>query len=145
MKTSRSGNLAPLKRIEAPGDRAERLVQQASRKERPLRTHLAKQLLGACADYQALKPGEYAAKRPELAQAAVQDAVKARATDIHISPAVDEVRVRFRIDGTICDVAALTAEQGRCLTNQFKALANLDPVARFTPKDSHAHFALDGA
>jgi general secretion pathway protein E len=36
-------------------------------------------------------------------------------------------------------------EQGKWLTNQFKALANLDPIVRFTPKDSHAHLTLNGA
>jgi general secretion pathway protein E len=50
----------------------------------------------------------------------------------------------MRIDGTLSDVADLPLQVGHCLTNQFKALASLDPVTRFTPKDSHFRFSADG-
>ena len=82
-------------------------------------------------------------QRPDLARALVADALKARASDIHLEPRTAETRIRFRIDGGIIDVASLTGEQAKWLLNQFKAVANLDPVAAFTPKDSHARCRLD--
>jgi general secretion pathway protein E len=87
---------------------------------------------------------EHGIRRADLPQALVRDAIKARASDIHIDPTLDGVRIRFRIDGILTDVAGLSTEQGKYLGNQFKALANLDPIVRFTPKDSHAHLALPG-
>lgn len=121
-------------------------IQPTRGKERQIRTHLVKHLLDAFSNYdRALKSDGDVPGRPEFPRAILQDALIARASDIHIEPGLDDIRVRFRIDGAISDVAALTAEQGKWLTNQFKALANLDPVARFTPKDSHAHFLLNGS
>ena len=111
---------------------------------RQLRTKLAKRLnklLFACGEDTDSR--EHLANRPDLAQALVEDAIGARASDIHLEPGPSEVRVRLRIDGAVSDVAALTLEQGRWLTNQFSALANLDPVVRFTPTDSHARLTVD--
>ncbi|HVY71005.1 MAG TPA: GspE/PulE family protein [Verrucomicrobiae bacterium] len=81
---------------------------------------------------------------PDLARALVEDALAARASDIHLEPRQTGVCVRLRVDGAITDVASLTLEEGRWVTNQFKALANLDPVARFTPRDSHARVGIPG-
>jgi hypothetical protein len=39
----------------------------------------------------------------------------------------------------------LPAEQARIVVNQFKAISDLDPVIRFTPKDTRATVELDGA
>jgi general secretion pathway protein E len=113
--------------------------------ERPLRPQLVKGLLELLAQYAVtVDSGEHVAHRPELPQALVTDAVKARASDIHIEPFGDGVRIRFRIDGILSDVANVSAEQGKWLTNQFKAVVNLDPIVRFTPKDSHGHIPLNG-
>jgi len=37
----------------------------------------------------------------------IEEAVKSRASDIHIEPKEDKIRVRFRIDGTLHDVISL--------------------------------------
>jgi type II secretory ATPase GspE/PulE/Tfp pilus assembly ATPase PilB-like protein len=113
--------------------------------ERPLRPQLAKNLLDLLAGYAtAAEHSEYLAHRAELPPALVADAVKARASDIHIEPFGDGVRIRLRIDGILSDVANVSAEQGKWLSNQFKAVVNLDPIVRFTPKDSHGHIPLNG-
>src|SRR5688500_6701906 len=46
------------------------------------------------------------------ANALLTDAVRERASDIHLDSQQDEVRVRFRIDGTPHDVALLPTERG---------------------------------
>ena len=45
------------------------------------------------------------ADRPDLAHALVEDALAARASDIHLEPQDAEIRVRLRIDGAVSDVA----------------------------------------
>ena len=62
--------------------------------------------------------------------------MKHRVSDIHIEPQASNVRIRFRIDGIVCDVAATEKETCQLLINQFKAMAGLDPIIRFTPRDA---------
>lgn len=116
-----------------------------SEEPRPIRANLAKRLLAACAACKnAAEPQEHVASRPEIAHALLEDAFTARASDIHLEPRDSGMRVRLRIDGVVSDVASLSVELGKWLRNQFKVLANLDPVVRFTPKDSHARVVLNG-
>ena len=89
-------------------------------------------------------PAEHQRTQPLIAVPLIQDALRARASDIHIEPQTGECRLRFRIDGTVCDVANIAKEAGQLLINQFKAIAGLDPVVRFTPRDAHARVAHNG-
>jgi type II secretory ATPase GspE/PulE/Tfp pilus assembly ATPase PilB-like protein len=81
---------------------------------------------------------------PSLAFALLLDAERARASDLHFEPRSTGTRLRFRIDGVLSDVADLSAEEGRVVLNQFKAIADLDPVTHFTTKDTRATIELDG-
>lgn len=81
---------------------------------------------------------------PDLAQLLVSDAFVAGASDIHIEPHRDGARVRIRLDGAVWDVAHIPVAIGKTLVNQFKTVANLDPIVRFTPRDAHASVPLDG-
>jgi type II secretory ATPase GspE/PulE/Tfp pilus assembly ATPase PilB-like protein len=82
---------------------------------------------------------------PALAFALLLDAQRARASDLHFEPRTTGTRLRFRIDGVLSDVADLSPEQGRVVLNQFKAVADLDPVVHFITKDTRATIELDGA
>jgi general secretion pathway protein E len=81
----------------------------------------------------------------EISLALLRDAQRARVSDIHFEPHTSGMRLRFRIDGALSDVAELPAEQARIVVNQFKAISDLDPVTRFTAKDTRATVELDGA
>ncbi len=58
-----------------------------------------------------------------------------RASDIHIEPQQDRLRIRFRIDGVLHDVARLPPSLGAPLASRVKLLANLDIVDRHRPQD----------
>src|SRR5689334_14446787 len=73
------------------------------------------------------KPGEADTTGP-WAHGLLADARRARATDIHLDSQRDDVRVRFRIDGAMREVASLTAEHGLRLLRYFKVNSNLDPA-----------------
>jgi general secretion pathway protein E len=79
---------------------------------------------------------------PDLAYALILDAHRERASDIHIEPRSDSYRLRLRIDGLLHDAASLAVPQARILLNQFKAMSDLDPIVRFTPKDTRATVIL---
>ena len=70
------------------------------------------------------------------AGALLHDACRERASDIHIDPDTSGYRIRFRIDGVIVDAGLLSTEQGKRVVNQFKALAQIDPVAKFVPEEA---------
>ena len=79
---------------------------------------------------------------PDLAYALILDAQRERASDVHIEPMSESYRLRVRIDGCLHDAAILNVPQARILLNQFKAISELDPIVRFTPKDTRATVML---
>lgn len=75
--------------------------------------------------------------QPELwSTLLLQDAVRTRATDIHVDPRSDGARIRFRIDGEVLDAAHVPGDVGQQLVNQMKVLARLDPMLSATPLES---------
>jgi len=65
----------------------------------------------------------------------VEEAVKARASDIHIEPEEDRLRVRYRIDGTLQDLMSLPVNIHLALISRIKILANLNIADRHRPQD----------
>lgn len=81
---------------------------------------------------------------PDLVTPLLEDCTSLQASDIHIEPHHNGARLRVRLDGVVCDVAHLSIATGKTLVNQLKAMAGLDPIARFTPQESHATVPLGG-
>jgi len=65
----------------------------------------------------------------------IEEAVKARASDIHIEPQEDRVRIRYRIDGTLQDTMSLPISVHRALISRIKILAELNIADHFRPQD----------
>jgi general secretion pathway protein E len=65
----------------------------------------------------------------------VDEAVKARASDIHIEPEEDKVRVRYRIDGTLQDTMSLPLNIHRALISRIKILGEMNIADHFRPQD----------
>ena len=117
------------------------LISQPSgqAKKSELRTDFVRELLSELREL-VEEPGTL--ETPALAHALVVDAKRERASDIHIEPKSDGYRVRLRIDGALHDAAVLHVSQARILLNQFKVISDVDPVVRFTPKDTRATIML---
>ncbi|MBI1336449.1 MAG: type II/IV secretion system protein [Phycisphaera sp.] len=79
-----------------------------------------------------------------LAEDMIRDAVRERATDIHIDPQSVGSRIRLRVDGRVIDTAVLNEMQTHRLVNQVKTLADIDPVKTFAPEDARLTYELDG-
>lgn len=67
----------------------------------------------------------------------ISQAVKARSTDIHIEPMEDRVRVRFRIDGFLQEVARLPLAAHGALISRLKIMSAMDIAERRRPQDGH--------
>ena len=65
----------------------------------------------------------------------IEEAIKARASDIHIEPQEDRVRIRYRIDGTLQDTMSLPINVHRALISRIKILAELNIADHFRPQD----------
>jgi general secretion pathway protein E len=65
----------------------------------------------------------------------VEEAVKARASDIHIEPEEDKLRIRYRIDGTLQDTMSLPLSIHRALISRIKILAEMNIADHFRPQD----------
>lgn len=70
----------------------------------------------------------------------VTQALSDRASDVHIEPTESQLRVRFRIDGSLTDVMSLPAALAAPLVSRVKILANMNIVERRRPQDGQ--FAL---
>lgn len=67
-----------------------------------------------------------------------------RASDIHIEPQQDHLRVRFRIDGVLHDATQLPATLAAPIVSRVKLLANLDIVDRRHSQDGQIQTTVDG-
>jgi general secretion pathway protein E len=65
----------------------------------------------------------------------VEEAVKARASDIHIEPEEDRVRIRYRIDGTLQEMMSLPLNVHRALISRIKILGGMNIADHFRPQD----------
>jgi general secretion pathway protein E len=74
----------------------------------------------------------------------IGQAVKDRASDIHIEPQRDRVRIRYRIDGILHDVAALPLGAHSALISRIKVLSQMDIAERRRPQDGQFSFKVDG-
>jgi type IV pilus assembly protein PilB len=66
-----------------------------------------------------------------------------RASDIHIEPTDDRVRVRYRIDGALQEVLTLPASIGPAVTSRIKILAGMNIVERRRPQDGQISMRVD--
>ncbi len=67
----------------------------------------------------------------------ISEAVKARASDIHLQPEEDELRVRYRIDGTLHETLSLPFETAVPLISRIKILADMNIADHHRPQDGH--------
>jgi len=67
-----------------------------------------------------------------------------RASDVHIEPSQDVVRVRFRIDGALKEVLMLPAAMGIGLVSRLKIMAGMNIVERRRPQDGQLTADIDG-
>jgi general secretion pathway protein E len=65
----------------------------------------------------------------------VDEAVKARASDIHLDPGENKLRVRYRIDGTLHDMFSLPLATATPLISRIKILANMNIADHHRPQD----------
>ena len=69
----------------------------------------------------------------------VEEAIKNRASDVHIEPEEEKVRIRYRIDGVMQEVSFLPAQALGPLISRLKVLAEMN-IADHRPQDGQFSF-----
>ena len=74
----------------------------------------------------------------------IEEATKARASDIHLEPEEDKLRVRFRTDGALQDVMSLTKAIHLPLISRVKIMANMNIADQLRPQDGQISIEVKG-
>ncbi len=72
------------------------------------------------------------------------DALKMRASDIHLEPSEQGLRVRFRIDGVLRIVAEHPKHLAAPLVSRLKVMGSMDIAERRKPQDGRIELEIDG-
>jgi type IV pilus assembly protein PilB len=76
-----------------------------------------------------------AAPAVDVCNAIILDAIRWRASDIHIEPSARETRVRLRVDGVLRDYVQVPRWMSAALLSRIKILARLDIAQQRLPQD----------
>jgi type IV pilus assembly protein PilB len=74
----------------------------------------------------------------------ITQGLRDRASDIHIEPQEDRLRIRYRIDGALHDVIALPSSMAPAVISRLKILAEMNIVERQRSQDGQISMTIDG-
>ena len=74
----------------------------------------------------------------------IDEAAKARASDIHIEPEEDRLRVRYRIDGVLQDTLSLPITIHPALTSRIKIMSDMNIADHLRPQDGQFTIEASG-
>jgi type IV pilus assembly protein PilB len=80
----------------------------------------------------------------KLVNLILTDAIKKKASDIHIEPYERTFRVRYRIDGILYEVMKPPIKLKNAITSRLKIMAELDIAERRLPQDGRIKIKLGG-
>jgi type IV pilus assembly protein PilB len=71
-------------------------------------------------------------------------AIRDRASDIHMEPFEHEFKIRYRIDGVLYEMVPPPKHLGPAITSRIKVMANLDIAERRLPQDGRIELTMAG-
>ncbi|MDX2114352.1 MAG: GspE/PulE family protein [Planctomycetota bacterium] len=79
----------------------------------------------------------------KLCSRIIIEAVKGRASDIHIEPMADRVRLRYRIDGVCIERDNLPKRMQNAVLTRFKLMAGMNIAEKRVPQDGRIKMPID--
>ena len=95
-------------------------------------------------DLAALQSGDESSPVIKLVNLILADAIKNRASDIHIEPLERRVRIRFRQDGVLREVMSPPKKHLGAMVSRIKIMAQMDIAERRKPQDGKFQMKMDG-
>ena len=80
----------------------------------------------------------------QLVNRIVSQAMRDRASDIHIEPLDERLRIRFRIDGHLVEAFSLPLAAHPALTSRLKIMSGMNIVEKRKPQDGQFSTTIDG-
>ena len=65
------------------------------------------------------------------------EAIQSRASDVHVEPFENELKIKFRIDGVLVEQTPPPKHLQPALTGRLKIMAGLNIADRYVPQDGH--------
>lgn len=81
----------------------------------------------------------------KLVNAMFEDAVKIKASDIHIEPMEKVLRIRFRVDGKMNQYMETTKELGPSVISRIKYIGGMNIAEKRVPQDGRLHYKVGDA
>ena len=79
----------------------------------------------------------------QLVDTIIENSARYNASDVHVEPREDNIRVRFRIDGKLVDFQNLPVSISTPLISRIKIMGNMDIAESRRPQDGRILFELD--
>jgi general secretion pathway protein E len=95
-------------------------------------------------DLDQLRDMAFEAPVVRLVNLLIENSVQADASDIHIEPFEDSLRVRYRIDGILFDIESPPRRLQAALTSRIKIMAELNIAERRLPQDGRIRMNVQG-
>lgn len=74
----------------------------------------------------------------------ILEAVRGRASDIHIEPFEKQVSVKYRIDGVLVEQSSPPKHLQAAITSRVKIMAGMNIAERYVPQDGHITLRFEG-
>ena len=124
------------------GDMLRKLVTECYGEEASLKDAIAEAARAAGED----SPEDAAASAPvvRLLNSILHRDIRDRASDIHFEVFPNELRIRYRVDGSLYEIEAPPAHLAGALMARIKIMSDLDIAEIHLPQDGRISLAIDG-
>jgi type IV pilus assembly protein PilB len=124
----------------------EEIIEQQKREELEAEADNIEQVQEITEDLDEAQLAESTQEAPviKLANLILVQAIKDRASDIHIEPFEKSVRLRYRIDGALTDATPPPKTMQVALTSRLKIMSNLNIAERRLPQDGRMRMKVGG-
>ncbi|MFG0284820.1 MAG: GspE/PulE family protein [Phycisphaerales bacterium JB039] len=74
----------------------------------------------------------------------ILEAIRARASDVHIEPFEKQLRVKYRVDGVLVEQEAPSWRLQPAITSRIKIMGGMNIAERYAPQDGHITLRYEG-
>jgi type IV pilus assembly protein PilB len=141
----------PVRLLVAPPSEVKRAIDQSYRALAGVERHVREFELTATANRnETVTPNvlsqtvDVSAPVVQVVNLIVTQALRDRASDVHIEPMGDQVRVRMRIDGALHDALTLPSEMAPAIVSRIKVMGGMNIVERRRAQDGQFETSVDG-
>ena len=79
-----------------------------------------------------------------LVSSVIQHAIKTNASDIHVEPSENEMRIRYRIDGELQEAMRTSKSAHQAIVTRIKIMGQMDIAEKRIPQDGRISIDIDG-